>query len=217
MTRVLSICLRNVQFDDELEKRFEQNVSEQCLEEKFRIVVSQEKDSAAVEPYIGSASLSALLSVGKKLSTVELVISALVTESFKVTDDVRIAHLLSGETRPKVEDVTLADALLRVAGKSAFEAQIVPPYREFVFSRVEAKMLAPLVLDSGQVATHFLRDYSVVAPKQTDALTAIIEDLSKEGAVYLTYDTCEVVKVHISDGLDETSIAGKSGRVFFSD
>jgi len=88
------------------------------------------------------------------------------------------------------------------------------PLRVFHVPRVEARLYKPLELGTGDVATHYFRDYRVLAEDGKQAKELVIQDLAGDGAAFVRWDGAEASEVPDSD--EAPSILDRGGRVYFA-
>jgi len=195
----------------DLYRRAATSVISTSMASSIRLVIRSEPHGTTIEPFLGSASFEALLGIAKKRDEAAVLLVVLVECAFLFSE--RTGVLLVGENQPlpnERTDLSIAELRTRRRFKGAWY-RIVAPLTWFHFAQVEAKLLKPLKLATGEHATHYFRDFWVRAVEQRVACDAVTTVVAKDAAVVVAFG--EVTPGEPPSG--GSIITG--GRVYFSD
>jgi hypothetical protein len=157
----------------------------------IRLVLRREPYGASVEPFVGSASFEALLGIAKKRDDAIALLTTLVACGFSFCDRVGVLLIEEGQPIPQ-ERTDLPFAALRQ--RRRFDTgwnRIIAPIMWFHFSQVEARLLQPLKLSTGQLATHYFRDFWVRAIEHQIAAAAVEITITKDAATVAAFGELE--------------------------
>ena len=83
---------------------------------KVRLVMRRDAADTTIEPFVGSASIAALLGIARKRAGAVEVLAAIVSELRAEVRDVRVVRRAEGEPEPAIVEAgvdSLADAIAR--------------------------------------------------------------------------------------------------------
>lgn len=179
-----------------------------------RLVFRDEVQGTTIEPFLGSASFEALLGIAKKRDDTMALLGVLVASAFLFSENVGV--LLADERQPVPTGKTdLSLAALRARNRlTPAWYRIAASFTWFHFARVEAKLLQPLKVSGGKVATHYFRDVWVRAVDRQIACDAVSVLIARDAATVVAFGD-------VTLGEPPASSAGTgnlvtAGRVYFS-
>jgi hypothetical protein len=181
----------------------------------IRLVFRRERQGTTIEPFLGSAAFEALLGIPKKRREALILLRILVACAFLVSDRVGILLVSEGDPLPKErKDLSLEALREQHFSKGSWYRMVAVPVW-FHFSQVEAKLLQPLELASGQVATHYFREFWVRAVEHQVAHDAVATLVTRDSARILSFGDVVSESPPSQLGPQGNVIAG--GRVYFTD
>lgn len=153
----------------------------------IRLVFRSELHGTTIEPFLGSASFEALLRIAKKRGDATALLSTLVGCALCVCQSVGVVLMREGSALPH-ERTDLCFKALREQrlSKNAWY-RILAPLTWFHFAQVEAKLLEPLKLRSGELASHYFREFWVRAIERPIACDAVTMMVTKDGGMVVDF------------------------------
>ncbi len=200
----------------DLYRRAATSVISTSMAPSIRLVFRREPHGTTIEPFLGSASFEALLGIAKKREQTAALLVVLVECAFLFSEWVGV--LLVGENLPlpnERTDLSIAELSTRRRLKGAWY-RIVAPLTWFHFAQVEAKLLKPLKLSTGEHATHYFRDFWVRAVEQRVAYDAVATAVAKDAAIVVAFGEVTPGEPPPAPRERGGSII-PGGRVYFSD
>jgi len=182
----------------------------------IRLVFRSELHGTTIEPFLGSASFEALLRIAKKRADAMVLLSTLVGCALCVCQTAGVVLMREGSPLPH-ERTDLCFKALREQrlSKNAWY-RIFAPLTWFHFAQVEARLLEPLKLRSGEVASHYFRDFWVRAIERQIAYAAVTMMVTQDGAMVVDFGDVVPDEPPVSrPGAGDNILTG--GRVYFSD
>jgi hypothetical protein len=182
----------------------------------IRLVFRREPHGSTIEPFLGSASFEALLGIAKKRDEAAALLVVLVECAFLFSEQVGVLLIGENLSLPNERtDLSIAALGTRHRLKGLWY-RIVAPLTWFHFAQVEAKLLKPLKLSTGEHATHYFRDFWVRAVEQRVACDAVATMVARDAAIVVAFG-----EVTPGEPPPTRSERGGSiitgGRVYFSD
>ena len=182
----------------------------------LRLVLRRETHGTTIEPFLGSASLQALLGIAKKRNEASALLVALVKCTFLFCEHVGIFLVEEGVPLPH-ERIDLSLTALR--GRHRLDTvwyRIVAQFIWFHFAQVEARLLQPLKLSTGELATHYFREFWVCAVEQEIACDVVAAMVAKDAATVIAFGDAALGEPPPSRRRGGGCVV-VGGRVYFSD
>ena len=152
----------------------------------IRLVFRHDPHGTTIEPFLGSASYEALLRIAKKRDDTMKLRVSLAGCALSFCENVGVVFAREGTPAPRERlDCSLA-AFRAQRGLESGWYRIAAPVTWFYFARVEAKLLQPLKLSSGRLATHFFRDFWVRTVEPQIAAAAVEVAVARDAAVIVS-------------------------------
>lgn len=222
MSNTLQVTLDGRQLDtageanlQDLYRTAAQSAVPPSVASSIRLVFRREPHGTTIEPFLGSAAFEALLRIAKKRKDATALLVILVACSLLVCE--RVGVLLVAEDTPLPNERTdLSFKALREQRlvKGAWYRIVASP-AWFHFTEVEAKLLRPLKLENGQLATHYFRDFWVRAVERQIAQDAVVTVVTKDAATMVAFG--EVLGEPPPSSLEGRGNFVAGGRIYFSD
>jgi hypothetical protein len=200
----------------EMYRRAATAVISNSMASSIRLVFRREPHGTTIEPFLGSASFEALLGIAKKRDEAAALLGVLVECAFLFSEQVGV--LLVGENLPfpnERTDLSIAAIGTRHRFKGVWY-RIVASLTWFHFAQVEAKLLKPLKLSTGEHATHYFRDFWVRAVEQRVACDAVATMVAKDAAIVVAFGEVTPDEPPPTQRERGGSVI-TGGRVYFSD
>ncbi len=198
MSDTLRVMLKRVRLDLSQQGHFERvyrlaakNAVPPSRASSLRVAFRSESNETTVEPFLGTASLEALIGIKKKRADAMALLSTLVATAFLFADDVEVLFGAEGTTPSKAKIALALKALGKLSKRDKGHYRIVPQVEWFHFVNIEAKLFEPMKRPDGRCDTHYSREFWVRAVDRQIASSAVECWVADDGATVMSFGEIE--------------------------